>query len=86
MTLGEVPILQFDKMVVLGDPNLFQLSKSNLHELQVKFSLNLRKILIYFILLCLEINKTFRRSNRKSKMHGYGVKNKIKFIVGSLAN
>ncbi|XP_008178623.1 protein regulator of cytokinesis 1 isoform X7 [Acyrthosiphon pisum] len=31
--LGEIPILQFDKMV-LGDPNQFQLSKSNLDELQ----------------------------------------------------
>ncbi|CAI6342896.1 unnamed protein product [Macrosiphum euphorbiae] len=31
--LGEIPILQFDKMV-LGDPNEFQLSKSNLDELQ----------------------------------------------------
>lgn len=38
MNLGEVPILQFDKMVVLGDPSRFQLSKSNLHELQVTFT------------------------------------------------
>jgi len=32
--LGEIPILQFDKMV-LGDTDQFQLSKSNLDELQV---------------------------------------------------
>jgi len=32
--LGETPILQFDKMV-LGDTDQFQLSKSNLDELQV---------------------------------------------------
>lgn len=35
--LGEIPILQFDKMV-LGDPSLFQLSKSNLDELQVRLT------------------------------------------------
>lgn len=39
-----------------------------------------------FYLLLLEIDKTIRRSNRKPKMHGYGVENKIKFIMGSLAN
>jgi len=33
--LEEIPILQFDKMV-LGDPNKFQLSRSNLDELRVK--------------------------------------------------
>ncbi|VVC45498.1 Hypothetical protein CINCED_3A022767 [Cinara cedri] len=32
-TLGEIPILHFDKLV-LGNPDLFQLSKSNLDELQ----------------------------------------------------
>ncbi|VVC42520.1 Hypothetical protein CINCED_3A018181 [Cinara cedri] len=31
--LGDIPILQFDKMV-LGDPNQFQLSGSNMHALQ----------------------------------------------------
>lgn len=39
LTLGEVPILQFDKMVV-GDPNQFQLSKTNLDELQVKLNIH----------------------------------------------
>lgn len=36
--LGENPILQFDKMV-LGDANEFQLSKSNLDELQVNYEI-----------------------------------------------
>lgn len=36
--LGEKPILQFDKMV-LGDSNEFQLSQTNLDELQVNLIL-----------------------------------------------
>lgn len=51
--LDEIPILQFDK-IVLGDPNQFQLSKSNLDELHVNNTnvpnlVKLILILIYFI-------------------------------------
>lgn len=44
--LGETPILQFDKMV-LGDPNQFQLSKSNLDELQVLFTFSFFNLKMY---------------------------------------
>lgn len=33
-----------------------------------------------------ETDKKLGRSNRKSKMHGYGIKNKTQFIMGSFAN
>lgn len=38
--LGEVPIFQFDKMI-LGDPDKFLLSKSNLDELQVQHTIHI---------------------------------------------
>jgi len=40
MVLDEIPVLQFDKLV-LGDPDQFQLSKSNLDELQVQFEIKI---------------------------------------------
>lgn len=46
VALEEIPILQFDKLV-MGDSKNFQLSKSNLDELQVKHIIKMIVKLIF---------------------------------------